>query len=110
MVLATPLKRTQQTGQPTADAAGVKVQPVALDGGSAVHAQRVADEARKAPKDATVLIVGHSNTVADIAKALGDPAPKAPTDCEYDQMTVIQLGGATPRALHSRYGVPTAAC
>lgn len=110
VVLATPLKRTQQTGQPTADAAGVNLQPIALDGGGAAHAQRVAAEARKAPKDATVLIVGHSNTVADIAKALGDPAPKAPTDCEYDQMTVIQLGGAAPKALHSRYGVPTAAC
>ena len=110
MVLATPLKRTQQTGQPAADAAGLKVVPIALDGGAAAHAQRVADAARKAPAGATVLIVGHSNTVTDIAQALGDPAPETLTDCDYDHMTVIQLGGAAPKAIHARYGAPTQAC
>lgn len=110
MVLATPLRRTQQTGQPTAEAAGLKIVPIALDGGATAHAQRVAEAARKAPADATVLIVGHSNTVADIARALGDPAPEILTDCEYDHMTVIQLGGATPKAIHARYGAPTQAC
>ncbi|KQV62665.1 MULTISPECIES: histidine phosphatase family protein [unclassified Caulobacter] len=110
MVLATPLKRTQQTGQPTADAAGVKVVPIALDGGTAAHAQRVAEAARKAPIDATVLIVGHSNTFTDIARALGDPAPETLTDCEYDHMTIIQLGGAAPKVVHARYGAATQAC
>lgn len=109
LVLATPLKRTQQTAQPTAEAAGMKIVPIALDGGVPAHAQRVAEAARKAPADATVLIVGHSNTVTDIARALGDPAPEVLTDCEYDHMTVIQLG-ATPRAIHTRYGEPTKAC
>jgi len=109
-VLATPLKRTQQTGQPTAEAAGVTIQPIALDGGVPAHAQRVAEAARKAPKDATVLIVGHSNTYTDIARALGDPAPESLTDCEYDHMTVIQLDGATPKTVHARYGAPTPAC
>lgn len=111
VVLATPLKRTQQTAQPAAQAAGVPVVPIAFDGGDAAHAQRVADAARQAPADAAVLIVGHSNTVADIARALGDPAPVAPTDCEYDTMTVIQLdGSAAPKVVHSRYGAPTPAC
>jgi broad specificity phosphatase PhoE len=111
MVLATPLKRTQQTAGPTAQAAGVAVVPVPFDGGDAAHAQRLADQARTAPADATVLIVGHSNTVANIARALGDTAAQAPTDCEYDQMTVIQLAGAAaPKVVHARYGAPTAAC
>jgi broad specificity phosphatase PhoE len=110
LVLATPLKRTQQTGQPTAAASGLKIVPIALDGGAAAHAQRVAEAARNAPADATVLIVGHSNTVTDIARALGDPAPEVLTDCEYDHMTIIQLGGAASKALHARYGEPTKAC
>lgn len=110
-VLATPLKRTQQTGGPTAQAAGVTVVPVPFDSGDAAHAQRLADLARAAPADATVLIVGHSNTVANIARALGDTAAKAPSDCEYDQMTVIQLAAsAAPQVVHARYGAPTAAC
>lgn len=110
LVLATPLKRTQQTGQPTADAAGLKIMPVSMDGGVPAHAQRVADQARKAPAEATVLIVGHSNTFTDIARALGDPSPETLTDCEYDHMTVIQLGGAAPKVVHTRYGAPTQAC
>jgi broad specificity phosphatase PhoE len=110
MVLTTPLKRTQQTGMPTADAAKLTIVPIALDGGVPAHAQRVAEAARKAAPDATVLIVGHSNTVTDVARALGDPAPEILTDCEYDHMTVIQLGGTAPKAIHSRYGVPTQAC
>lgn len=110
MVLATPLKRTQQTGKPTADAAGLAIQTIALDGGVPAHAQRVAEAARKVPKDATVLIVGHSNTIAEIARALGDPAPEPVTDCDYDHMTIIQLGETAPKTVHARYGEPTKAC
>lgn len=111
MVLATPLKRTQQTAAPSAQAAGVAIAPIGFDGGDAAHARRVADAARKAPADATVLIVGHSNTVAAIAGALGDPSPTALTDCDYDTLTVIQLdGAAAPKVLHTRYGAPTQAC
>lgn len=110
LVLATPLKRTQQTGQPTADGASVSVQTIALDGGVAAHAQRVAEAAREAAKDTTVLIVGHSNTVGDIARALGDTAPSPVTDCDYDQMTIITLGAPTARTVHARYGAPTQAC
>lgn len=110
LVLATPLKRTQQTGRPTAEAQGVAVQTIALDGGVPAHVQRVAEAARKADKNATVLIVGHSNTVGEIARALGDAAPTVVTDCDYDQMTVISLDGSKPRTVHARYGAPTQAC
>jgi broad specificity phosphatase PhoE len=109
-VLATPLKRTQQTGQPTAAAAGIAIQTIALDGGVPAHVQRVAEAARKAPKDATVLIVGHSNTIGEIARALGDSAPSAVTDCDYDLMTLLDLDAPSPSAIHVRYGAPTEAC
>lgn len=111
VVLATPLKRTQQTAQPAAQAAGVAITPIAFDGGDAAHVQRVAARARQAPVGATVLIVGHSNTVPDIARALGDASPQPVTDCDYDRMTVLQLdGSAAPKALHTRYGAPTQSC
>lgn len=110
VVLATPLKRTQQTAGPAAKAVGVPVVAVSFDGGDAAHVARVAAQARQAPAGATVLIVGHSNTIGDIARALGDTAPPPVTDCEYDQMTVLQLDGAGARAVHSRYGVPTESC
>lgn len=110
LVLATSLKRTQQTAAATAKAAGVSVAAVGFEGGDAAHAQRVADAARQAGADDTVLIVGHSNTVAHIARALGDTSPVAPTDCEYDKMTVLRLEGAATKAIHARYGAPTEAC
>ena len=110
MVPATPLKRTQQTAAPTARAAGVTVVALGVEGGDAAHAQRVAAKARTAGPGDTVLIVGHSNTVAAIARALGDRAPVAPTDCEYDKMTVLELGAPATRAIHTRYGAPTEPC
>ena len=110
MVWATPLKRTGQTAAPTADAAGWTVAAIGFEGGDVAHAKRLADEARKAGPGETVLIVGHSNTVAEIARALGDPAPVAPTDCEYDKMTILELGGPVTRAIHTRYGAPTEPC
>jgi len=109
LVLTTPLKRTQQTARPAADAAGVAITPISTEGGAA-HIQLVADAARKAPANATVLIVGHSNTVPDIARALGDVAAPTLTDCDYDRLTVIALGGLEPKVVHARYGAPTPAC
>lgn len=109
-VLATPLKRARQTAGPAAEAAGVPVIAIPFDGGDAAHVKRVAAQARQAPRDATVLIVGHSNTVPDIARALGDPSPQPLTDCDYDKLTVLELDGTTARAVHTRYGAPTQAC
>lgn len=110
LALATPLKRTVQTGFPAAQAAGLVPTTVPLDGGVVAHAARVAEAVRAAGPDATVLVVGHSNTVPDIARALGDPAPEALTDCDYDRLTVIQLGGSEPKAVHARYGARTESC
>lgn len=110
LVLATTFKRTSQTAQPAAAAAGLPVVTINFDGGDTAHILRVAGRARQAPADATVLIVGHSNTIAEIARALGDPAPTPISDCDYDRMTVLQLDGKTARAIHIRYGAPTQSC
>lgn len=110
LVLATTFKRTSQTAQPTAAAAGLPVVTINFDGGEGAHIQRVAERARQAPADATVLIVGHSNTITEIARALGDPAPTPLSDCDYDRMTVLRLGGKTASAIHTRYGAPTQSC
>lgn len=107
-VLATTFKRTQQTAKPTAAAAGVTTVVMPISGTTVDHAQQVAARARQASPGSTVLVVGHSDTVGLIAKALGDPSPTAIDDCAYDRMTVIRLdapGG--PKTFHVRYGAPT---
>lgn len=111
-VIATPLKRTRSTAQHAAAAAGLTVTGIGFgfDGGQPAHVAAVAALARQAPATATVLVVGHSNTVPEIARALGDPDPQPLTECDFDRMTVIQLGTGAPKVVHARYGAPTSAC
>lgn len=109
-VIATPLKRTRSTAQPAAAAAGLSVTGIGFDGGQPAHVAAVAALARQAPQTATVLVVGHSNTVPEIARAVGDPDPQPLTECDFDHMTVIQLGDGAPKVVHARYGAPTSAC
>ena len=57
--------------------------------------------------NATVLVVGHSDTVPKIVQELGGPAlPPLAATC-FDAMFVIQMGGAQPKVVQTRYGAPT---
>lgn len=107
LVLTSPLARTRQTGEPAAKAAGIEVTPVAMDGGLAAHVARVVEVARKAPADSTVLVVGHSNTAPEIARALGDTSPQPIAECEFDRMTVLRLTADGVKASYARYGAPS---
>jgi broad specificity phosphatase PhoE len=108
-VLVTPLIRTGQTAAPTATAAGIEPVAIPLDGGVAVHAARVAAAVRESDPSDVVLVVGHSNTVPDIARALGDVGATALADCDYDRLLVVRLG-ETPSVMRSRYGAPSESC
>lgn len=110
-VLTTPLVRTGQTAAPTATAAGIEMEPISLEGGTAAHVARLVERIRQAGPDDTVLVAGHSNTVPDIARALGDAHVEALKDCDYDRLLVLRLGAdAGPAVTRSRYGAPSAAC
>jgi hypothetical protein len=103
-----PLQRTRLTAAPTAAFHSVTVEPIALDGGAAAHVAAIAERVHALPEDAVVLIVGHSNTVPLIARALGYAEAADMPDCEYDRMTTLHLMGDT--AAHgqvTRYGAPT---
>ena len=116
-IISTPYARTLATVKPLAERLGVAVEIVAISAGSASnplsppevlarHAQAVADVVRK-HADEAVLVVGHSNTIAGIAAALG--APKLPDLCDgdYDQIFVLELRpSGPPRFMRSRFGVP----
>jgi phosphohistidine phosphatase SixA len=112
LILTSPLKRTMQTAKPTSDGAGVPIQTVSFDGETEGHVSRTVAFVRSATADSVVLIVGHSNTVPQIAAALGDPSPQPVDECDFDRVTTLVLGpsGNAPVVSHSRYGVPSAAC
>lgn len=112
-ILTSPLRRTRDTAVPTAASAGLKPQAIGFEGGTAAHVAAVASAVR-AQDAASVLVVGHSNTVPAILAALGGPA--LPDFCEssYGQLLVLVLDQNPPRLLRARYGAadpaPTPGC
>ncbi|MDX2220149.1 MAG: histidine phosphatase family protein [Burkholderiales bacterium] len=107
-VYTTQLRRTQETAAPLATAAGVtpRVLTVAR-GGVAEHVAEAVKLAREKP-DGVVVIVGHSNTVPAIARALGADAADMP-ECEYSRLITL-LPGLPARTIVARYGEPDGAC
>jgi broad specificity phosphatase PhoE len=106
-IFTSPLQRTRLTAEPTATYHSATVEPVGFDGGAAAHVAAIARRVRALPDDAVVLIVGHSNTVPLIARALGYAEAADMPECEYDRMTVLHLAGDETHSQVSRYGAPT---
>lgn len=87
-IIASQLKRTQQTAKPLADQIGVTPE--------IVHVGTVGDTDSAAiavmrHRGAKVLVVGHSNTIAPLIAALG--GPKLPNICDnqYSNLFVLYI-------------------
>ena len=94
-IYTTEYKRTQDTAKPIAERLGLKVQTQKGQDSAGLVALLKARHAKD-----VVLLVGHSNTVPEIIKALGGPAFKIPDD-EYD--TIYFLVPATGTLSKIRY-------
>ena len=106
-IIVTPLQRTQLTAAPSAAVSHVTPTVIPLDGGLAAHVEAIVARVRALPPTAKVLIVGHSNTIPVIVRALGGTSADMP-DCEYDRLTIVTLGGGAPPASSQRhYGAPS---
>ena len=105
-IFTSPLQRTSLTATPTAEFHSVTIEPVGFEGGTPAHVAAIAERVRALPDDAVVLIVGHSNTVPLIARALGYAEAADMPDCEYDRMTMLHLMGDAAHGMVSRYGAP----
>ncbi|HEY0104243.1 MAG TPA: phosphoglycerate mutase family protein [Brevundimonas sp.] len=107
VILTSPLQRTRLTAAPTAEHHSVTSEAVPLDGGPGPHVAAIVARVRSLPQDATVLIVGHSNTVPLIARALGYADAADMPECEYDRVTTLHLMGDAAHGMVSRYGAPS---
>ena len=87
-IFTTEFKRTQQTAEPLARLLGIQSTPI----GS--RDQQKLLEAIKDVKG-NVLVVGHSNTVPAVIKALGVSTAVELDDSEYDNLFIVSTG-ATP--------------
>jgi phosphohistidine phosphatase SixA len=90
-IFTTEFQRTKQTAQPTADA--TKIAP-------RVHpAKDTAGLVKLLRAEKRALVVGHSNTLPEIAKAYGLPMPDIGDD-EYDGLYVLIPGSKALIHLH----------
>jgi broad specificity phosphatase PhoE len=104
LILVSPLQRTALTAAPTAGHHGVTPVAVPFDGGVEGQVAATVARVRAQPSDAVVVIVGHSNTVPLIARALGYAEAADMPECEFDRMTVLHLMGEGAHGQVSRYG------
>jgi phosphohistidine phosphatase SixA len=107
-VYVTQYKRTRQTAEPLAQASGISVIERPIDAtNSATYAQDLAHEILTRSAGKSVLVVGHSNTVPDIVKALSGNAVPPITDAEYDHIYVVTIAATgSPRVMQLRFGRP----
>jgi broad specificity phosphatase PhoE len=94
-IYATEFRRTQDTGKPLAAKLGQQVQTW-----RAADTAGLVARVKQAHASDVVLIIGHSNTVPDVIKALGGPAITMRDD-EYDALYV--LNPATGKVTLFRY-------
>lgn len=107
-IYTTTYQRTRETAAPLARQAGVEAEALTIArGGLAEHVADVVRRIRSKP-EGLIVIVGHSNTVPAIARALGVAAADMP-ECEYSRLTLVQLL-EPPRVIASRYGAADVAC
>lgn len=82
-IFATEYRRTQDTGKPLAARLGLTVQST-----PSRETQMLADKIRAAHAQDVVLVIGHSNSVPGVIKALGGPDVTI-GDAEYDSLFVF---------------------
>jgi len=102
-IVTTHYRRTRETAGPVAAAA--RLTPVVIRAGddAAAHGRQVAASVRRG--GASVLVVGHSNTVPAIIAALGGPAIGEICEAEYANLFVLALAaGQDPRLVRASYG------
>lgn len=86
-IYATEFKRTQQTAAPLARSLGLEViiVPAATTGAAAFLEQLKT-------ASGNVLVIGHGNTIPDLARAIGLTASIHLGENDYDNLFVIELG------------------
>lgn len=95
-------RRTRETAAPLAELSDVT--PAVVD---AARVEELVDRVRS--HEGTVVVVGHSNTVPVLIKALGGPSVEQIPDHVYDDFFVLHLSGPgeDARLLHLKYGHPS---
>ncbi|MEP7324659.1 MAG: histidine phosphatase family protein [Gemmatimonadota bacterium] len=105
-IITTQYRRTQLTAAPAASASHIQPTVISAAGNSDVDAALVARALDALPAGSAALVIGHSNTLGPIIKALGGPALPDLCDGEYSTLLILErTAGADPaKLIRSRYG------
>ena len=107
-IITSDRARTQLTAQPLAAELGLTLEAAPVtSAGVASHIEDVMTRIR-AHAGGTVLVVGHSNTIGEIAEALGAGDVEPVPDDVFDNFFVVTLAAdGTARLIQARYGAVT---
>ena len=110
-VFTSQFARTQQTGEPLAKRLGVGATAVPLAVKTSNPREVTEESIRELTKrveahaGGAVLIVGHSNSVPDVIRALGgDTVPKIEESSFDDLFVVTVYGSGRAKVVHLKYG------
>ena len=101
-IFVTNFQRTQQTAASLAATAGIT--PIIYDAGSPDQA---VDAILADHLGQRILVIGHSNTLDDLAAGLGAAGVPELGEQSFDRLFVIHRFGATPHLDRLRYGEET---
>lgn len=102
-IVTTQYLRTQETAMPAARRFGLQTQTVAVRRGElAAHVPEVLAAIRR--MNGVVLVVGHSNTVADIVAGLAGHRPLPVCETSHSHLFVVAPQPAAPALLQFSYG------
>jgi broad specificity phosphatase PhoE len=106
MIITSDLKRTIQTAAPLADLRHIRPKIIPIESSVENHVRRIADEIRS-HQGATILVVGHNNTVNRILEQIGGGRIGDLCTDEYSNLIIVSLSQGRPtKMLLESYGVP----
>lgn len=104
-IYTTQFRRTRETAAPLAASLNLEAQVRPIDAANAsTYAVDLAAHIRDTHEGQTVLVVGHSNTVPDIVKALSGVEVAAIDETEFSRLHVVtRTRAGTARVIAARY-------
>jgi broad specificity phosphatase PhoE len=110
-VYTTQLQRTRLTAEPLVRHLGLAPIVVSTGGSAEAHVAEVARRVLAEQAGRVVLVVGHSNTVPGIVRALGGAAPDQLPDTAYEDLFIVTVpaqgaSSGAVRTIRARYGPP----
>lgn len=106
VIITTHLQRTTLTARPLARMRGITPVVIPATGPTPAHIDSVAAAVLR-HSGATILVVGHSNTIGRIARKLGGDPMVELCDSEYSNLIILSMPRSKPtKMLVERYGPP----